>query len=316
MSAPEHFSDPQQTAVLVGLLYDFATARSVSTYIHGDRVMNQLDRLLTADRIETWVDEHFRPAIERERERATRRGDHIEDWISSEMQAELRAQAMRPIVLDDAMVRHIVDQGVVQHLLRAIIKESLEGFVAMLKRGGVSSGGLISSVGRSALGIASRAGKNLLGNVSGVVEQQLRQNIGSFLQASTNTMLETLVTLLRSQETATLMGRAGLATYDVTVGGSTAGLWARIDQFVPVESMLEALPDQIVHLMRYEPFRNGLRAEIDAWLAVEGDRTIAELIGGETENSALRSELVEILGPLLAEFGETDAFIGWLEPRS
>ena len=145
MKIEEQFANAQRTSVLVGLLYDFAVAQPVTTYMDVDRAMNQLDRLLTADRIETWVDVHLRPAIERERVRATARADDIEDWLSPEMQAELRAHAMRPVVLDEKMVRHIVDQGVVQHLLRAIIKESLEGFVSMLKRGGVS-GGLISSV--------------------------------------------------------------------------------------------------------------------------------------------------------------------------
>ncbi len=312
MKTEERFSNEEDTKILVGLLYDFASAKSIATYVDGDRVMAQLDRLLTVERVETWVEEHLRPTIDRERIRATERGDDIQDWLSSETQAELRSHAMRPIVLDERMVRHIVDQGVVQHLLRAIVKESLEGFVSMLKRGGVS-GGLISSVGRGALGIASRAGKNLLGNVGGVVEEQLRQNIGRFLQASTNTMLETLVTLLRSQETATLMGRAGLATYDVSVGGTTAALWARMDEFAPIEPMLEALPDQVVHLMRYEPFRAGLRAEIDAWLEVEGGRSLSTLIGSESDNASLRSELMEICGPLLAEFGESDAFKKWLK---
>ena len=88
----------------------------------------QIDRALTPARVEEWVENHLRPFVERERDRATARGDKIEDWLSAEMQVELRAHGAKPVNLDDKLVRHIVDQGVVQHLLKSIVKETLEGF--------------------------------------------------------------------------------------------------------------------------------------------------------------------------------------------
>jgi hypothetical protein len=43
---------------------------------------------------------------------------------------------------------------------------------------------------------------------------------------------------------------------------------------------------------------------------------MASLIGDEHANGALRAELVEILAPLLADFGETIEFNQWLNPDS
>ena len=66
---------------------------------------------------------------------------------------------------------------------------------------------------------ASRAGKGLLGQLGGQFETHLQAAVKSFVQNSTSLMLDRLIVILTSPETAQHFGRSGGAAYQSQKGG-------------------------------------------------------------------------------------------------
>ena len=123
-SIEERFQNPQAVEALLCLLIDFWFAQPASTVLHVDHMMDAIDRGLDETLTEHWITTHLRPFIKREAERCAERDCRVADWVSPEMQAELRAVAMRPINLNRAFLREAVQQESVRHMLRSVIEET------------------------------------------------------------------------------------------------------------------------------------------------------------------------------------------------
>ena len=313
MSTPveDRLKDQGQAEILVGLFFDHTVAQPVNSVLDAEILLAQIDRGIDERVTERLVLEHLRPYIDREKARAAVRKDSVGDWFSAELQAELRALAMRPVRLDRKFLRTAVQQDAVKHMVRSIVEETLNRFVSTLKPGG-SGGGLIGSVGRGAFGIASRAGKGILGQLGSQFENQLQSAVSSFVQNSTSMMLDRRIVILTNPETAQHLGRSGAAAYDAVMKQSTADVWSFAERVMPIDDLLECLPGQLLHLMGRDDIREGIREEVAAVLAVEGEKSISELFVDDGHLDAMRSEVIQVGAPLLTGFAGTEVFAAWL----
>ena len=308
----KRLQDSAHAEALLNPFVNFLFAQPVASIIDVDHLLTVIDRALDETLTEDWIRDHLRPSIGREKERAKERNCVIGDWICPEMQAELRTLAMKPVRLDRAFLSEAVQQASVRHMLRSIIAETLDRFVNTLKPGG-SGGGLLGSVGRGAFGLASRAGRGILGQIGGQVEEQLRQAAQAFVQSSTSVMLDRLVVLMSSDETARYLGQSTLAAYEAIIGMKTRTIWDHLDDDKRVDDVLGALPAQLAFLLRRPEVRDGLRAEVEAFLAIEGQRTIAEALGPTAYVDALKVNLVAQSIPIVTAFAATSEFKAWLD---
>ena len=256
-SIQKRLADVAEAGGLVGLLFDHLMSQPVKMVVDADVVLTQLDRTLDERLTERGVTAHLKPFLERERARSSVRKDRLGDWVSPELQAELRAMSMRPVKLDREFLKAVVQQGSVKHMVRSIVEEALDRFVSTLKPGG-SGGGLIGSVGRGAFGFASRASKGILGQIGSQVEGQLQSAVSSFVQSSTSVMLDRLIVILTSPETAQHLGRSGAAAHDALIKYPTEDAWAFMERVVPVDDLLDCLPGQLSFPMARDDIRDGM----------------------------------------------------------
>ena len=145
----------------------------IQSFVDLDIVLAHLDRAFDQRITERFVVEHLRPFIEREKVRAAERGDRIGDWISRNARGTTEHRdetGYRPRLLTFGRTRCIGQTHAEIHCER-----NLDRFITTSP--GSSGGGLVGSVGRSALGFASRAGKGLLGQIGGQFEQQLQSAV-------------------------------------------------------------------------------------------------------------------------------------------
>ena len=103
-------------------------------------------------------------------------------------------------------------------------------------------------LGRGALGFASRAGKGLLGQLGGQFESHLQTAIQSFVKNSTQLMLERLVVILSSSETARYLGQSGGAAYDALVEQPTGSIWTFIHKNLSSDDLMDTIPGQLRHI--------------------------------------------------------------------
>jgi hypothetical protein len=296
--------DAEAAGALVGAGFDFALAQPVRTYVDPERLLGHLDRALDERVVEAYLRDHVRPFFDREAERAVARDDRVGDWLTAEAQAELRALAAKPVEFDRRFLEGLVKQDSVRHMLRSVIEETLDRFVQSVKQG-------LSTVSGGRLG----GGKGLLGGITGGItgqfEQLLQRAVGSFVGGSMNLMLERLVAILSSPETARQLGRSKLQAYDAAVKTPTRKV-AKSALKAPLDDLLETVPGLIAHNLARPEVRVGIVAEVEAFLAIEGERPVGDLLADEDAVAALRGEVVEVAGPLLSAFAEDPGFLAWL----
>jgi hypothetical protein len=305
-----HLGSEDGAAALVGLAFDHAMAQPVSAWIEVDRVLAAVDLATTPAAIERFVDLHVRPGVERARARAKGQKHAVGAYLSAEMQAELRSLAARPVTLDEQFVKHIVEQDSVRHMLRSVVEETLDRFINAFKPGG-SGGGVAGAVGRSAFGFARKAGGGILGGIAGQIEDQLKRSAGSFMQNSMGALATRTAAILASPEMAQRMGRTNVAAFDALMKMAVADV-ARFSDQLDVADLLDAVPDQVRHLLAREDVRAGLRAEVEAALAVEGAQPVSALFADAAHLAAARADVVAMAGPILGDFAGTEGFQGWL----
>jgi hypothetical protein len=306
-------ADPAQTEALVGLAFDFAMTRPISEFVRPEQVLAHLDHALAESLTETAIRAHLRPALDREVERARRRDDRIGDWLTAEAKAELRALAARPVKLDRRFIEGLVKQEAIADLVRSVVEETLDRFLQTLKPGG-SGGGVFGAVGRSAVGIASGFGKGLLGGIGAQMESQLKGAAATFIAGSMHAVMDRVVAILTSPETGTKLARMNVSAFDKAMEKKTHEVAAAAMK-LPVDDLLDVVPGLIAHNLARAEVRDGLLEEMRAALAIEGARTLGDVLTTSRDLDAWRAEVVEIGAPLVRSFTASPAFKAWVSDR-
>ncbi|MEE2755140.1 MAG: hypothetical protein VYA30_00710 [Myxococcota bacterium] len=304
-------ADEAEAKVLCGIIFDFLTAQPIDAFIRTDTLVEQISNAFDEDLTEHWIKAHISGFAQRELERAETRDDQVKDWITLEMQAELRRLAIRPIHLDRGFLRAAVQQDSVKHMIKRIIEETLDRFVNTLKPSG-SGGGLIGSVGRGAFGFASRAGKGLLGQLGGQFETHLQAAVKSFVQNSTSLMLDRLIVILTSPETAQHFGRSGGAAHDALMDQSTESVWRFINEHIPVDDLMEVMPQQLSHLVHHSGFIEIIQGEVEQFMATEAKTPVSVFLGTRERQQALRRAVIDLGTPLVQSLADSESFKDWL----
>ena len=308
----ERLQDADQATTLTRLGIDYLFQQPVSSLINIEHVPDSLTLAMDESWTEAWLRTHWRTLIEREVAQATERGDSIGDWISAELQAELRSMAMKPVRLDRRFLEEAVQQDAVRHMLQNIVEETLDRFVSTVKPGG-RGGGLLGSVGRGAFGLASRAGRGLLGQIGEQLEQQLRGAAKLFVQSSTNVMLQRVVELMIHPETQRHLGTSRLALYDGFLALSNGySAWRQLNENPSTDDVFSALPAQIAFIVSKPEFKARIREEVDTYLSNEGHRSLDALLGDDEYVDQIKANLTAQLSPLLSGFVASTPFNHWL----
>ena len=312
-------ADPDQAAALAGVVFDFAVTQPVERFIDSARVLAHLDAALAPAHVQRWLEEHARPAFERESARARARGDSIGDWLPPRAVEALRQVAATPLAPNRAWLEGFVRQDAVQHLLRSIVQETLERFLAALKGGGgvgdappSSVSGLVGAMGRSAFGVANSLSKGILGGLGAQVEQQLKQSASAFINGSMSVMLDRVVAIMLAPEAQQRGARLAAATLEQVLGAKTAALYEHAAR-LPQDALWRAAADVLAHNLARPEVRAAVLEEVEAALRAEGTRPVAALLADAGALDAAREDFVRVATPLIGDLARHPAFGAWLK---
>jgi hypothetical protein len=193
--------------------------------------------------------------------------------------------------------------------VRSVVEETLDRFLQTLKPGG-SGGGVLGSLGRGAVGLASGLGRGLLGNLGAQVEGQLKAAASAFVASSMNLVLDRVVTILAAPETGARLGRLNATGFDEALKLKTHVVVGQ-GLKLPVDDLLEVVPGLIAHNLARPELRAGLLEELRLALDVEGRRTIRAVLEDSRGTGIWRAEVLATVTPLLREFSRTPGFAAW-----
>ena len=298
---------------LAAILVDFIFEQPMNRLVSTNWCVALLNSVLSDEQyLAHWVEAHLMPCLKREAERAkeTQVHENLGEYIEAEFGAELRAAMTKPRSLDRRWVEAALEQAVVEHLLKGIVAETLDGFVATA-RSMSRSNSLIGSMGRGALGLASRAGRNILGQVGEQMETHLRQAMKSFMTHSMTSLRKRVADIMMSDEVKNLMNRALIDAYDRAYNTDTADIWHAVQREID-DDLISALAAQLVYLWSMPQVQGAFEREVDAWLTVEGEKTLVDFMDPVAAETLKEATIIAI-GPLLKTLGQYKPLEKWLD---
>jgi len=309
-------ANPEQAAALAGIVFDVSVAQRVDHFVEPARVLVHLDAALAPGQVRRFLSDHARPAFERERARARARGDVVADWLPAQALDAARQVAATPLELNRAWLEGFVRQDAVQHLLRSIVQETLDRFLASIKSAGDGTapgvGGLVGAMGRSAFGVANSLSKGILGGLGAQVEQQLRQTATTFINGSMNVMLDRLVALMLAPEAQQRGAKLATVTLEQALRLKTSTLLDRAD-YLPQDALWAAASEVLAHNLARDDVRASVLDEVAAALRVEGARPVSALLADAGALEAAREDFVRVATPLVSALSREPAFAAWVK---
>ncbi|MFW6050240.1 MAG: hypothetical protein ACODAU_03655 [Myxococcota bacterium] len=314
--------DSPRRRQLVSLLVEHVLDQPVSALVDADDAVAVLAAAVTEDNARRVAERWLEPIWDRHRQRSEKAGDTVGDAVP-----DAQRDAIRRLVQDARMpkaewAKGAVDPQLVRDLLSPVLQQTLVGFVRKLPMfggggeagtggGGGTLGGLAGAFGKRAL---ERAGKlaDVGRGVLGGVDERIQQVARDFSRGALGGMREALAERMRSDEGRRLVGRIREQILERLLEAKVASLMEDAEA-VPSAEARDVAAALVAFNAKRDFVREAVREEVEAWLALEGARTVGELLE-EADLAEVARELgARRLDQLLHGFFNTHAFAAWLD---
>lgn len=313
-------TSPLRERALTTLL-DFVLDAPLSTWIAPDEIVTLLIAAATGPNAATSIERHVRPGWERHLARC----EETQDTLGKGLPDETRKRIGRLIVETPPpkaeWTKDMVDQKLVQRLFAPVAQEFLLGFAKRLPIPGLS-GFEDPSESRSGFGLRNRlkqsvekraatfveAGKSMLGGM----ERQIQTLAKDFSESAGRDVRRAMIERLKSEEGHALASQIVLQALDHVLDTPLAEL-NRDTADLPWDDIWALVPAVVEHNRERAPIVDALRAELHAWLEVDGERSARALLDeAGTLDVTVASALSHFDAPVRDFFG-SDGFRGWLD---
>ncbi len=302
-------SDDQLRA-LIDLTYDHACTRPVGELVDVERVMRAVDTLAEPDRVRRWHTRLWAPMRLRLLERASKSTVTMAAWLPQPAIDGLRARLSKPAYIPRSWIDEAVANERVRDAVRAMLSESISGFIAkastaLTENKSAGSGGL-----RGAIGWGARAAGSVLGGLGEEVQQRLQERARDFVDGAVGTVQARIAERLRSEETAKALGARRLKAFEKflktteaeAVRGSARVPWADLDAVAPTV---------LAHNLARSEVRDAVRDELRAVLDALATETVGSLLDDAGLRETVREGLHQHALPGLRAFVRTPGFEAW-----
>lgn len=285
---------------------------------------------LTAENVERMVERHVEPGIDRYGALAKETGETVGGLVPEDSVDEIRSILGNSKLPRAKWAEGIVDPALMRRLFAPVWTHLLVNFAKRMPIPGVGLGGggtgTGSAVGRGIGGVASRlsksvqeraekivdAGRGVMGGLGAELEKRVQAAARDFGEGAQAVWREALRDRLKSEEGRELVALVRQQILEHVLLTKLSDLHEDVDR-VPLADILDAVPAIVEHAVR-RPFARKLVAqEIAAFLAVEGDRTLKDLLSELGIFDAVHALVCERGDDLLRNVAGSPAFGEWLD---
>ena len=283
---------------------------------------------LNGDALTRQVARHVQPGLERYGAHVAGAPERIADLVGPDAASELRTLLAAPSGARGRFMRGAVDPALLKRLLAPVWVQLLVNFsrrIPIPGLGGGASGGTAGGAASAGRGLASMLGKSVqqsAGRLVGAgrsaleglgidVEKKLNAAARDFSEGALGIWNQALRERLQSEE-----GRALVAQIKLGVLQHLLSVQLRdIHQdamALPLPAYVGLAPAIVSHAVRLPFVRQLVETETGAYLAAEGDRSLAELLADMGVLDAARSWLLARVELQIASWSRSASFTAWL----
>lgn len=297
-----------QLAELIDLGIDHLYATRLSAFLDVPTIMKGVDEVVKPDVIARLQTRFLVPG--RARVLAAMRASSVTlgDWLPDDAKAKIEEALAEPKPIPQAIIDEVVNSEKIRDDVRALLTDTISGFVQKAANvGDAATGGVGSVLGKSPLGGFAAAGKNLLGGLGEGIQKQLQGRVREFVDGSVAAVQQKIGDKLASEETAKAMGQRAKLGFRRALTRTEADVEKLVQQGTP-ERFDPLVPGIVAHNAARAALRDAVTSELTAVLAELETQTIGELLA-DAGLAALVRETLRTRGlPIAKTFVATPGF--------
>jgi hypothetical protein len=277
---------------------------------------------LTRENLERIITQHVQPGWQRYSEHAPDSDTLVGELVPPEARAKLIMLAEQLRLPRAKWVQGCVDPALVRQLLGPVWVQVLLNFTKRFPVPGLGTApaaiaggrGLAGMLGRSVQQQAGRfvdAGRSVMEGLGIDVEKKLLIAARDFSDSALSVWSEAMRERLASDEGWKLLAQINTSVVDHILRTEFRDLQLDAAE-LPIERVHELLPELVAHAARSKFVLDIVQRELAAYLALEGDRSVGELLGQLGVLDEARALLVAKGDDLMRTLSESAAFSDWL----
>jgi len=280
---------------------------------------------LTHANVERVVARHVKPGWERYSRLAAATNTRVETLVPHASRERIRELAVTTRAPAAKWADGMIDPALLRRLLAPVWMNLLVNFGKRVMGGGGESGGG-SATSRVASSIAGRlgksvqnraeklvdAGRTVMGGLGAEVERRVQAAAREFAEGAESLFRDALRDRMASDEGRELLARITGGVVDHVMSVPLSALQADADR-LPIADVLDLVPDIVSHAASVEFVQGVVLGEISAVIALEGDRTLRELLAEAGLLEPARAMMLQRGSSIVQGLVASEAFGGWLE---
>jgi hypothetical protein len=303
--------DDAVRGALVARGVDFLLSRPVNTLLDAGEVVDVLAAAVTEDNVRRVTERWLEPCWERHKERSRGEGDTVGDAVPEADRERIRALLREARLPRAKWADGAVDPQLMRDLFAPVLQQTLLGFVKRLPgMGGAAGaagstggalGGLAGAFGKRALEQAGRLADVGRGVLGGAIDERVQQIAREFSRGAVGGMRDATRERLKSDEGKRLVGQIREQVFERLLTAKVSELMDDAEA-VPLERLRDVAASLVAANAERDFVRTAVREEVQAWLALEGARTVGDLLTEAGIQDTVRTVLIQRLDGLLAAF--------------
>lgn len=285
---------------------------------------------LTAENVARLVERHVEPGLSRYATLTKESGETVGGFVPEDSVDEIRTILEKSKVPRAKWAEGIVDPALMRRLFAPVWTHLLLNFAKRMPIPGVGLGGGTpgggSAVGRGIGGVASRlsksvqeraekivdAGRGVMGGIGAELEKRVQAAAREFGEGAQAVWRDALRDRLKSEEGREIVTLINHQVLEHVLLTKLSDLHEDVER-VPLADVFAATPAIVEHAARRPFARKLIAQEITAFLSVEGDRTLKDLLSELGIFDSVHALVSERGDELFRSVASSPAFGEWLE---
>jgi hypothetical protein len=314
----------------VSLIVDHVLGQKIRELVDLEASRAIVVRALTEENLARIVGQHLRPAWRRYAEHVEDSEETLGGFVPEPSREKIRAIVGRSKLPRGKWAQGIVDPALMRRLFAPVWANLLLNFAKRLPvpgMGGPSGAAAAASgaVGRGVGGIAGRltrsvqeraekivdAGRTAMGGLGAEVEKRLQAAAREFSDGAADMWREALQDRLKSTEGRELVSQITRQVVDHLMMTKLSDLHEDAAR-LPIEDMIDLAPAIVGHSAPRAFVQELVSGELSAFLAVEGDRPLGELLLEMGILEPVRAATIREIGRIARGLFGSPAFGSWV----
>jgi hypothetical protein len=319
---------PERDELVAGIV-DHVLSRKLNDLVDFEEARSIATRSLTKDNLGRIFERHVIPGYNRYIEAVSASTETVGAFVPDSARDDIVKAIQKSKLPRAKWTSGAVDRALVTRLFAPVWTNLLLSFAKRLPLPGIGGGtsgspGGSSAVGRGVSGIAGRitrtatkqaerlvdAGKSVMGGLGTEVERRLQGAAKEFSNSAEEVFREALQDRLKSKEGRELVGQISRQVTDHVLVTKVAEIHEDASR-IPMNDILRIAPSIISHSAPRAFVEKMVRAEIDAFLAIEGDRPLRDVLEELGILEEARAAVVRRASDVARGFFASPAFGDW-----